>query len=88
MKLNEAKEKLKIAGPAQAGHIAAMINQHYEEKFFGLCNTLTRLAEKVKRANLIVESKGKLVSEDWIELRNSQEEAFSVLEDAKEVSGI
>lgn len=85
MKLKDVKEKAKICGPAQSSHLNALIVRHYEDKFFGVCNMLTRLAEKVKRADGI---RRKMLIEDGVELRNLQEEAFTVLNDAEEMEGI
>lgn len=48
-----------------------------------MLNAITRLAEKVRRANAIQHSGGEVTAEDWSELYALQNEAFGVVAIAK-----
>jgi len=62
-----------------AAEIVRRWNAHREQQ-----NMLQRLAEKVRRANGIQHSGGKVDNEDWSELYGLSNEAFALLETLKD----
>lgn len=65
-------------GEAVAAELVRRWNAHLEQQ-----NMLRRLAEKVRRANSIQHSGGKVDDEDWSELHGLSNEAFALLETLK-----
>lgn len=65
-------------GEATAAELVRRWNAHLEQQ-----SMLRRLAEKVRRANNIQHSGGKVDDEDWSELHDLSNEAFALLDTLK-----